>query len=318
LAERPKVVVLEPFRSKKAADRLAEGFSVRSIKKLSDLKKVEPGVRALFARLAYRIDGPFLDRFPGVRFVATPATGLVHIDSDACAIRGVTVVSLKGERAFLDNLTATAELAWGHIMAFHRHLPYAMGSVLKGVWDRDLFIGNEVKGKTLGIIGLGRLGTMVAQYATAFRMRVIYSDPQDAGLDYAERVTQDQLLAQSDVISLHLHVSDETRGMLGRSEFSKMKRKPLLVNTSRGELIDEAALLSALKTGKIRGACLDVLAGEHWNTPAEKKAWFKKNELIAYARKNKNLLLTPHMGGLTWEGIEQAELFTVEKLLAAS
>lgn len=285
---------------------------------LSDLSELDsaPGPwEGLFVRLRYRIDGPLLDRFPGLKFVATPATGLVHLDLEALAARGIEVVSLKDETEFLKDLTATAELAWGMILAFHRNiLPAARGVRDDGIWDRDLYIGNEVREKTIGIVGLGRLGSMIADYARAFRMKVLYADPRDAGHSWAKRVPLDELLEKSDVVTLHLHVSEKTKGMFGPAQFARMKRKPLFVNTSRGELVDEAALLDALKTGKIRGAALDVLCGEHWNTPADKKAWMDANPVVAYARAHDNLILTPHVGGLVHEGVERAELHTVGKL----
>ncbi len=315
MAEKPKLLVLEPFRSQKALERLKSKFDVRVLRDLSELEPRPAAIEGLFVRLKYKIDGPLLDRLPGLKFVATPATGLVHLDLDALAARGIAVVSLKDETAFLRDLTATAELAWGLILAFHRNLGPAMRGVKDGVWDRDPFIGSELREKTIGIVGLGRLGTMVAEYAKAFRMKVLYNDPREAGLEWARRVSQDELLAESDVITLHLHVSEKTRGMLSRAEFARMERKPLLVNTSRGELIDEAALLEALRSGRLRGAALDVLCGEHWNTPTDQKAWMEANPLVAYARENDNLLLTPHIGGLVHEGVERAELFTVEKLL---
>ena len=315
MAEKPRLVLLEPFRSAEALAALKARFSVRQTRGLAGLKGRHPGVEVLFARLKYRVDGPLLDRFPSLRFVATPATGLVHLDLAACAARGVKVVSLKDETAFLTGLTATAELAWGHVLSFHRRILPATAGVNRGVWDRDLFIGNEVKGKTLGVVGLGRLGSMVARYGTAFQMRVLYSDPRRVDLPYAKRVTLDRLLAESDVVTLHVHVSPRTEGMIGEREFRLMRRKPLFVNTSRGELVDEAALLRALRSGRVKGACLDVLRGEHWNTVAEKKRWLTGNKLLAYARRHANLQITPHVGGLTREGIERAEKYTVDKLV---
>lgn len=288
---------------------------MRVLRSLSELGKTERGVEALFVRLRYKVDDALLDRFPDLRVVATPATGLVHLDLDALRRRGLRLVSLKGETAFLRTLTATAELAWGHVLSYHRSLPAATRSVVEGEWDRDLFVGEELRGKTLGVIGMGRLGVMVARYGVAFGMRVIYADPRRARIAGASRISFARLLAESDVISVHVHATPENDGMFGAREFARMKRRPLFVNTSRGELIDETALLRALKSGWIRGAGLDVLRGEHWNTAAEKRAWHRANPLIAYARSNRNLLITPHIGGLVQDGARRAELFTVARLL---
>lgn len=316
LAEKPRLLVLEPFRSSDAILRLGEKFDVWSLRDIADIPTLPTDFTGLVTRLKYRIDGDFVARFPHLQFVATPTTGLVHIDLDAMVRHGIKVISLKQDVEFLRNLTATAELVWGLILTAYRNLGPATESVRAGLWDREPYIGYELREKTLGIVGLGRLGSMVAEVGAAFRMKVLYCDTELKDTRYAQRVPFDTLLADSDIITLHVHVTPQTTRMLGAREFALMQRKPIIVNTARGEVIDEEALLAALSSGQIGGACLDVLWEEHWNTEEEKVIWTEKNRLMTYARKHRNLILTPHIGGLVFEGAIRAEEHLLSKILA--
>lgn len=302
MAAKPLLVATEPFRSAEAKAALARRFRVAS---------AGTGATALYVKLKRRIGARELDRHPRLRWLVTPTTGLTHIDLAACRARGVSVISLRGEEKFLSTISSTAELAWGLILAAERRIPEADASARGGAWNRDLFPGRELRGKTLGVVGLGRLGTMVARYGLAFGMNVLFAEPRRASLRGARRVSLRRLCAESDVISLHVHAGPETEGLLGRAEFAAMRRRPLIVNTARGELIDEKALLAALKSGRVRGAALDVLAGEH----SGRRGWPKGDPLVAYARKTRRVLLTPHVGGLT-DAAGRAELFAARKLLA--
>lgn len=302
MAAKPLLVATEPFRSAEAKAALARRFRVASS---------GSGATALYVKLKRRVDARLLDRHPGLRWLVSPTTGLTHVDLAACRARGIEVISLRGETRFLDTISSTAELAWGLLLAAERRIPEADASVRGGAWNRDLFPGRELRGKTLGVVGLGRLGTMVARYGQAFGMKVVYAEPRRVSLRGATRVSLRRLCADSDVISLHVHASPETAGLLGRAEFAAMRRRPLIVNTARGELIDEKALLAALKSGRVRGAALDVLAGEH----AGRRDWPKGDALFAWARRAKNVILTPHVGGLT-DAAGRAELFAARKLLA--
>jgi D-3-phosphoglycerate dehydrogenase len=308
------LLALEPFRSPAAAAALGKRYTVR-VAAPSALRPADHAAKVLYVKLRYRLDRAFLARFPSLKAVVSPTTGLTHIDLDACRRRAVAVVSLKGDTVFLKGVSSTAELTWGLILSAERSLNAAASSVTRGSWDRDPFLGRELKGKTLGVVGLGRLGTMVARYGLAFGMRVLYSEPRRVALAGARRVTLARLMSESDIITVHVHAAPDTEGMIGRAQFAQMRRSPLFVNTARGELVDESALLSALKSGRVRGAALDVLRGEHWNTAAEKKAWLRRNKLVAYARRHPNLLLTPHIGGLTSDAVENTELFVADKLL---
>jgi D-3-phosphoglycerate dehydrogenase len=199
------------------------------------------------------------------------------------------------------------------MLALCRNVPQAHGSLTGGAWERPKFKGTELYGKTLGVIGFGRLGRLVAGYGRAFGMHVLATDPKLAPgteVDGVEAATQDDLLARSDVVSLHCTYDDATEGLLGEAEFRRMKPGALFVNTARGEITDEAALLRALEDGHLGGAALDTLAGE-----GPQGEHLVGNPLVAHARAHENLLIVPHLGGATVEATERTQLFIVRRLV---
>jgi len=250
--------------------------------------------QAYYATLHARLTDAMMAAAPGLRAITTPSTGLDHLDLDAAAARGIAVLSLKDDRAFLDGITATAELTWALLLACSRQLPPAVEAARRGDWARDRFRGHQLAGKTCGILGCGRLGTMVAQYARAFRMEVIACDLEPVELSWVEQVSMDELLARSDVLSLHVHLTEANRGLLGATEFARLKPGAVLLNTSRGAIVDEAALLAALEDGRLAAAGLDVIEGEWRDDLAD-------HPLIRYAASHANLVITPHVGGVTYE-----------------
>jgi D-3-phosphoglycerate dehydrogenase len=273
------------------------------------LEEAIGGFDAYFASLAVRADREVLARASRLRVIATPSTGLDHIDLAAAAERKIAVLSLKDDTEFLDGITATAELAWGLLLATVRRLPWAFEAARRGDWARDRFRGRQLSGKTLGVLGYGRLGRMVARYGLAFRMRVLVCDVRpvkpEAGVCL---VDFDTLLRESDVLSIHVHLTDANRGLLGPREFARMKGGAVLVNTSRGAIVDEPALLAVLESGRLAGAGLDVICGE-WDKD------LASHPLIRYAASHENLVISPHIGGVTDESQRMALEHTVEKLL---
>lgn len=314
--QKPRLLLLEPFQYKSSMAVLSERFNVQLISSPSELDLLPSDTYGLVVRLKYDIGSAILNQLPFLKFLATPTTGIVHIDLNEVSNRGIQLISLRNEKQLLDNLSGTAELVWGLIFNFFRNIAQASCSVKGGDWNRDLFIGNEVRGKTLGIIGFGRLGRMVAEVGIALKMNVIYYDIQEKNHQFARRVSFEGLLEKSDIISIHVHLSDSTRNMISKRQFSKMKRRPLLVNTARGEVLDEDALASALYSGQVCGACLDVLCGEYWNNEVDMKRWLKGSKLISYAKNYDNLIITPHIGGLVHEGVVRAEMRLIEMILA--
>jgi D-3-phosphoglycerate dehydrogenase / 2-oxoglutarate reductase len=263
---------------------------------------------AYFAALQVRADRPILQCAKRLRAIATPSTGLDHLDVAAMCEGGIELLSLKYDTEFLSRITATAEMAWCLLLAVVRRLPWAFAAAQQGDWARDRFRGHQLSGKTLGILGYGRLGRMMAEYGLAFRMRVLACDVYPVELaPGVELADFERLLAESDVLSVHVHLTEETRGLVSASAFAWLKPGAVLINTSRGAIVDETALLAALESGRLSGAGLDVIDGE-WRTDLE------RHPLIRYANSHQNLIISPHLGGVTFESQRMAYGFTVEKL----
>jgi len=262
----------------------------------------------LITRFGHAMDKELFSAAPNLRALVSATTGLDHIDLKAAAENGVTVLSLRGETEFLEGLSATAELAWGLTLSLLRHIPQAFQSVKEGDWDRDAFRGNELRGKRLGILGLGRLGRMVAEYGRAFGMSVAAHDPfvSDWPKGVELRSATEDLMEDTQVLSIHVPLNDETRGLMNGAMLARLPGGAVLINTSRGAVVDEAALLAALDSGHLAGAGLDVVAGEFSGGPSQ--------ALLAYARDHDNLIMTPHMGGATVKSMEKAEVFMAQKL----
>ncbi len=223
-----------------------------------------------------------LDRLPRLRLLVTTGMANAAIDLTAAGRRGVTVCGTSSLA------TGTAELTWGLILALLRHIPEESQRMRSGGWQRT--VGRDLSGSTLGVIGLGRMGVRVAKVGQAFGMDVVaWSQnlrPEQAAAVGARAVTRDELLSGSDVVTIHLRLSDRTRGLIGEAELRSMRRGAYLINTSRGPIVDEAALLTALREGWIAGAGLDVFDAE---PPAADHP----------LRTAPNTVLTPHLGYVT-------------------
>lgn len=311
---RPRIYVAEPKRfDPDAADLL--GSRAELVLEDADadgLRRAFAAYDAVWIRLGFRVDAAMLQSAERCRVLACPATGLDHIDLDACASRGIRVISLKGEVDLLREVRATAELTLALVLALLRRVPAAASAVLGGEWNRDRFRGYELSHKTVGLVGMGRLGSLVAKLLAGFEAKVIAVDPRpDFPSELAERVSSlEELLDRAEVVSLHVTYDASTRHLIGTRQLARMRRDAVLVNTSRGGVLDEAALLEALLAGRIRGAALDVLEGEPHPV-------LSANPLVEYARTHDNLIIVPHIGGNTWESTRKTELFIAKKVLAA-
>ncbi len=265
----------------------------------------------LLTGLSRRIDKEIIDAAPNLRILATPTTGTDHLDMEYAHAKGIRVVSLRGETEFLRGVTATAELTWGLLLSLVRKIAPASGDVLRGDWHRQKWQGHSLAGQTLGIAGVGRLGTMVAAYGNAFGMNVIGFDT-DVSKTACPLVSFEELLEQSDVLSIHLPLTAETESLFDAKAFAKMKTSAIIVNTARGGIMNEIDLLAALKEGKVAGYAADVLVGE-----TEMAGDVSTHPLVAYARTNANVLITPHIGGMTVEARKATDLFIARNILTA-
>ena len=260
-----------------------------------------------FGHTDIQIDKAVIDRAQRLKLMGAPSTGTDHIDVKLLEQRGIKLIALTHEYDLLDTFTATAECAWGLLLTCVRRIPAGFEQVRSGHWAREQFKGIQLSGKTLGVLGVGRLGKMVVEYGKAFRMTVLGCDVKDFSIPGVRSVNFDTLLRESDVISINVHLREDTRGLISRQAFGKMKSGVVIINTSRGAIIDEKAFVETLESGKVRAAGIDVIHGE----------WMEditRHPLVQYAQKHDNLVITPHIGGVTVESIAGARIFMAQKL----
>jgi len=257
---------------------------------------------AIIVRSETRVTGKVLEAAPQLRVVGRAGVGVDNIDVEAATARGVVVMNTPG-----GNTITTAELSFAMILSLARKVPQAYASMTAGKWDRKTLSGVELAGKTLGVLGMGRIGGEVAKRALAFGMKVVAYDPfltegraQALGVELATDL--DAIYRVADFITVHMPVTEQTKGMLNASAFAKMKPNVRIVNCARGEIIVDADLIAALDSGKVAAAALDVFHEE----PLSADHPF---------RQHPGLILTPHLGASTKEaqekcGIEVAEVIT--------
>jgi D-3-phosphoglycerate dehydrogenase / 2-oxoglutarate reductase len=275
----------------------------------SELISIVQDYDVLIVRLAHEINRELIEAAKRLKVIVSATTGLDHIDLNYAAERAVEVLSLKGEITFLETISATAEHTWALLLSLIRRIPGAAESVRNGGWDRDSFKGSELDGKRLGVLGLGRIGRKVAKYGVAFGMTVSAFDPMATQWpDSVERMTSlEALLGQIDVLSIHVPLNTETTGLISRTELQTLPAGSIVVNTSRGEVVNEIALLESLESGHLGGAALDVVS-------FERQAASRGGGLIEFARNSERLLITPHIGGATNESMWKTEIFMAQKL----
>jgi D-3-phosphoglycerate dehydrogenase len=299
-----KIVVCDPVSPKGIAllQQRPEFEVVVLPKRLpeAELLPVVSDAVALVVRSETKVTRKVIEAAPKLRVVGRAGVGVDNVDIEAATQHGTVVMNTPG-----GNTVTTAELSFAMLLSLARKVPQAHATMVAGKWDRKLFQGAELSGKTLGVLGMGRIGTEVAKRAIAFGMKVIAYDPylteeraRAIGAAYADGV--DQIYTSADFITVHMPVTPETKNMLNAAAFTKMKPGVKIVNCARGEIISENDLIAAVESGKVAGAALDVFSVEP--LPADHPF-----------RKQPNLILTPHLGASTEEaqekcGIEVAEV----------
>ncbi|MBF13884.1 MAG: hypothetical protein CMF46_05945 [Legionellales bacterium] len=263
---------------------------------------------AYLASTSVVLDADMLSAAKRLLVVGSPATGTDHLDLATMKKMNITCFDISREHSLIESFTATSELAFGLLLSINRQLVEASQSTRQGLWERERFTGFQLSGKTFGCLGLGRLGTISSKIAQGFGMRVIAHDiDKTKTSEGVGNVSLEELFRSSDVVSIHVHLNDSTRGMVNANLIKMMKENAILINTSRGAIVDETALLTALREKNIAGAGLDIINGEWADTIGE-------HPLIAYSRDHGNLLITPHIGGATIESITDARVFMANKV----
>lgn len=255
---------------------------------------------ALVIRSKFKIDENLLQKTKNLKVILTCTSGFDHIDLKATKNKGLCVMYTPDANAI-----SAAEHAWALLMASQRQLNEANKSIKAGQWEREKFLTTEIYGKTLGIVGLGRIGQKMAHFAKAFGMQVIAFDPyqNETGFNscQAQRVSYEEVLKQADFLTFHVPATHETKNMFNRSQIEYISPEAVVINTSRGDVIAEDDLAEALQNKKIKFAALDVFAKEP--LPRESKLL-----------KCTNVLLTPHLGAMTEEAFRRASLEAAKRI----
>jgi D-3-phosphoglycerate dehydrogenase len=285
-----KIVIAEKISDAAVKELKEPGWTVLTADQFDGkLSEQVESADALIVRSAVQVDAALLAHAKKLRVIGRAGVGVDNIDLDAATRQGIAVMNTPGA-----NAVAVAEHTLGMMLAMARHLCRADALMHAGRWEKKSLQGTELRGKTLGIAGLGRIGMEVARRARAFEVEIVGHDPfvsvgvaKEQGIRLA---SLDELYAAADYITLHVGLTPQTTGMINQAAIKKMKKGVRLVNCARGELVDEADLAQALKQGHVAAAALDVFAEEP----------LKQSPLLAMA----NVILTPHIGGQTFEAQE--------------
>lgn len=316
-----KIVCITPIKHLDGVyerlEQYGEVIYVPEISKLelTTLLSETPDIEYLFTnpnKQDFMLDEEVLEN-SNIKVINTCSTGLNHIDLQyVLGEKNIEVWSLKEDFELINDLPSTAELSFGLMMSLLRKIPQGFDSVKKGEWDYEPFIGRQVKGLTIGIVGFGRLGKITAELFKGWGVNILVNDPYVETFEY-EQVEIKELQEKSDVVFLHLHANEETRNMVDREFLSNMKKGAILINTSRGELVDEKEIIKSLHSrDELGGYGTDVIRDEFGNV--------KNSKLIEFANSrypeimgNDRIVITPHVGGMTWEGQTKAYKWAVDK-----
>lgn len=284
-----KVLVSDPIAKEGIEILKNAGLEVVEKTGLSpeELAKFIPGFDGIIVRSATKVTKEVIEAADNLKVIGRAGIGLDNIDLVTAKNKGIKVVNTPTATSI-----SVAELAVGMMFSAVRRIPQASVSTKSGKWEKKKFKGFELYGKKLGIIGIGRIGSEVAKRAKSFGMEVIAYDPYVKTSEYGKIVDFDTLLKESDYISLHIPKTDETKHILNKEAFDKMKEGVVIVNCARGGVVDENALYDAINAGKVRIACVDV----YENEPAKENKLFDLEQVV----------VTPHIGAQTKEGQTRA------------
>ena len=298
--ERPRVLVREPI-AESGLELLKSRFDVVEDGD-SDLAEIIGDFDALVVRSGTRVDAALIERAGRLKVIGRAGVGVDNVDVDAATRRGIVVAN-----AAESTVDSAAEHAIALLLALARNVPQAHAALTAGSWERERFTGIELAGKTLGVLGLGRIGRQVARRGLGLGMRVVAYDPfvavdrfRELGVESA--ASPADVYAEADVVTLHLPLSDETRRLVDAEAFAQMKDGVRIVNAARGGLVDEAALEEAIRSGKVAGAALDVFETEPYTGP-----------LLGLPQ----VVVTPHLAGSTTEAQDRAGVVVAEQVVAA-
>ena len=259
----------------------------------------------------YMLDGDLL-QFGQLKAICTASTGTNHIDVKYCEEKEIEIISITKDYQVINKISSTAEHTLALMLSLIRNIPSSFHSVKDGNWDWEPYVGRQMNSLTIGIIGYGRLGKLMAKYCDTLGMEILLHDPCVFSFGgnierNKQPVELDKLLERSDVISLHVHVTDETREMINKNTISKMVKRPYLINTSRGEIVNEDDIIDALRSEDLQGYATDVIRDEFGD--------IKNSKLVDESITPQNkIIITPHIAGMTKEAQEIAYHWAIDKL----
>jgi lactate dehydrogenase-like 2-hydroxyacid dehydrogenase len=252
---------------------------------------------------SYIIDKELLQNTQ-VKIINSCSTGLNHIDLEYCKKNNIEIQCHKNDYELINQLPSTSELAFGLMLSLLRHIPKCKNHVSEYNWDYTNFMGRQVKDLKIGIIGYGRLGKMMERYCRAFEADITIYDPYI--FPYQTKEDLEKMFVKCDVISLHVHVTDETKYMINKQLLGLSKKDLYIINTSRGEIVNEDDIVTSLKQNKLLGYATDVLEHEFSD--------LTKSPIINAMNEGENIIITPHIGGMTIEGQTKAYKWSINKL----
>lgn len=250
---------------------------------------------------SYKIDGDLLNNTK-VNLINSCSTGLNHIDLDYCKKHNIKIQCHKNDYELINQLPSTSELAFGLMLSLLRKIPDSNIHVKSGGWDYTKFMGRQIKDLNIGIIGYGRLGKMMDRFCKAFEANTFIFDPY---VDI-QQTSLEEIFKKCDVVSLHVHVNEETKYMINKKLLGLVKNDSYLINTSRGEIVNEKDVVDALENGNLSGYGTDVIEDEF-------NDWIN-SPIIDAMRRGQNIICTPHTGGMTIEGQTKAYKWSINKL----
>jgi D-3-phosphoglycerate dehydrogenase len=275
-------------------------------------------VYALFTKVSCKIDSDLIRKYPNLAFIGVPATGIDVVDYKICKEKGIKILSLKDEKFTkrLNEFTSTSEIFFWHLLSLVRNCQVASQSIRDGFWNRNNFIGANLRGLTLGIIGFGRIGKQIADIGKLLGLNVIFFDKNVESLGnsmYLRVSSLEDLISKSNIVSVNVDYSDENLNLVNYSVIQNISKKPFyVINTSRGAIVDELAILDGLGSGKIDGYGADVLTNE----VSGETNWLIENHVWQAFKSNKfKISLTPHIGGATYQNMNISEEYILSELV---
>jgi D-3-phosphoglycerate dehydrogenase len=311
-----KFLNLDPYNfSVSAKERISKYFVYDEIDASNDFNlSLLEQYDVILVKFSIKFDKKVISSCKKLKYILCPATGVDHIDIDYCKSRGITIISLFNESEFLNNVHSSAEHTWALLMSTYKNVINSFDYTMEHQkWERNRFQTRDLFGKKIGIVGYGRNGRKIARYADAFGMEILVYDQlkintKDENIQI-QQVNLENLFAKSNIIILSISLNEQTRNLINKEILSNITTNCYLINTSRGEIVNEDSIINALSNGKLTYYATDVLTNEYQDN------FLQYSKIFKYCKKNINVLITPHIAGSNLDSWEKTDNFVVEKLI---